>query len=47
MTRVHAQPAVALKRCREDPDGKEAVDALERAVRQLKERTKPANPQKK
>jgi hypothetical protein len=40
MTRVHAQAAAALKRLREHPDDKQAADALEQAVRRLKEQSK-------
>ena len=40
MTRVQTQAAVALKRLREHPDDKEAADALEQAVRRLKEQSK-------
>jgi hypothetical protein len=46
-TGVQSQAAAALKRLRGHSDDKAAADALERAVRQLKERTKPTNPQKK
>jgi hypothetical protein len=50
MTRVQTQAAAALELLREHPDDKQAADAMEQAVRWLKElsKSKPetAKPQK-
>jgi hypothetical protein len=46
-TREEADPAwaahEALRRLQKDPNDRQAMEALERAVRRLKERTNPAD----
>jgi hypothetical protein len=46
-----AEAEAALKKLKEHPDDKQAADALEQALKRLKERTKPegqtGNPEKK
>jgi hypothetical protein len=46
-----AEAEAALKKLRQDPKDRQATDALEKALKRLKERAKPdgagGNPQKK